>query len=406
MFSSKKVGHRHGILMPDKLLFDLAACQEQGGGPHGGSEYAISIFEFVLRRASIGTIEFFLDARRSIAPQIIDGIKARGFEIHEISGPRDLQRVLNCFQGGRFFSALADGYESLDFGDMHVVITIHGMRPVELPSDPKMLRYSKSSSRFIKDVARITFEKTYRNLRKRSFHRLTRLKCRQQTIIVPSYHTKYALLTAFDDLESSQIRVLASPPTIVCNTEPGVLGFDLEPRSYFLLVSGQRWVKNAFRAMQAFELLLSRLPSSQHKRLIIVGGAPARMNRHWKDVFAFLPYVDLPSLAALYANAFALLYPTLNEGFGYPPLEAMRFGTPVISSNVCSLPEVLGDAPLYFDPRNVEEITNRCYQLIDRRDLWGQLADRGRWHYAQMGDRQRVDLAALGDLLLDGLGHE
>ena len=61
-------------------------------------------------------------------------------------------------------------------------------------------------------------------------------------------------------------------------------------------------------------------------------------------------------LPAIYANALAFIYPSLHEGFGLPPLEAISCGTPVLLSNASSLPEVGGDAALYFDPLSVGAI--------------------------------------------------
>ena len=63
-----------------------------------------------------------------------------------------------------------------------------------------------------------------------------------------------------------------------------------------------------------------------------------------------LPFLSMSDLEHAYKNCHVLLYPSLFEGFGYPPLEAMRYGKPVICSNVCSMPEVLENAPIYFSP--------------------------------------------------------
>ena len=72
-------------------------------------------------------------------------------------------------------------------------------------------------------------------------------------------------------------------------------------------------------------------------------------------------YIDEADKGALYAGASALVFPTLYEGFGFPVLEAMHCGTPVIASNTSSLPELVGDAGLLVNPLDVEAITDAMH---------------------------------------------
>jgi glycosyltransferase involved in cell wall biosynthesis len=82
-----------------------------------------------------------------------------------------------------------------------------------------------------------------------------------------------------------------------------------------------------------------------------------------KDVIFldFVPHQDLP---VLYSGADIFVYPSLYEGFGLPVLEAMACGTPVICSNVSSLPEIAGDAAILVDPHHVEELSQAIYCLL------------------------------------------
>ena len=89
----------------------------------------------------------------------------------------------------------------------------------------------------------------------------------------------------------------------------------------------------------------------------------------------FVPQEDLP---ALYKNARMFIYPSLYEGFGLPVLEAMNCGTPVISSNSSSLPEVGGEAVEYFDPRNVEELTKKIKLLLNNESLRQEFIRKGK----------------------------
>ena len=87
---------------------------------------------------------------------------------------------------------------------------------------------------------------------------------------------------------------------------------------------------------------------------------------------------DDVKLAELYAGAAAFIYPSLYEGFGIPPLEAMSMGCPVVCSNTSSLPEVVGDAAETFDPHNVEQMRLAIEQVVGSPTLAEMLIERGR----------------------------
>ena len=73
-----------------------------------------------------------------------------------------------------------------------------------------------------------------------------------------------------------------------------------------------------------------------------------------KEKFHFLDYVDYATLENYFNDAFCFVYPSLNEGFGYPPIQAMKYGTPVIASAISSIPEVCQNAVCYFNPFSME----------------------------------------------------
>lgn len=90
-------------------------------------------------------------------------------------------------------------------------------------------------------------------------------------------------------------------------------------------------------------------------------------------------YISGPDtlLANLYHNAFAFVYSSKYEGFGIPPLEAMNYGCPVVASNSSSIPEIVGDAGLYFDPENLEELGEKLDQVVSNDDLRKELIKKG-----------------------------
>lgn len=135
--------------------------------------------------------------------------------------------------------------------------------------------------------------------------------------------------------------------------------YGLSPGGYLFAAGNQSPNKNIARLIEALAPLGEDAPA-----LVIAGGfAPgvsqARIAQ--TDRIRLVGRVSDAELQTLYANAQAFLWPSLYEGFGIPPLEAMSLGTPVLSSNTSAMPEVLGNAVRYFDPEDVPDIT-RCLQ--------------------------------------------
>ncbi|MEO5952981.1 MAG: glycosyltransferase family 1 protein, partial [Chloroflexia bacterium] len=95
------------------------------------------------------------------------------------------------------------------------------------------------------------------------------------------------------------------------------------------------------------------------------------------DLIKFADYVERDDLPALYSGALALTFPSLYEGFGLPALEAMSCGTPVISSNATSLPEVVGDAGILLDPNNVTAWADAVKQLATNKAMQTSLSKKG-----------------------------
>ena len=157
----------------------------------------------------------------------------------------------------------------------------------------------------------------------------------------------------------------------------------------FLLYAGTiRPQKNIPRLVEAFALLRGELeshPVYRDLRLIIIGDEVSRsasvrqavIQSRVEQVVRFLGFVPLDTLRIFYEAAAAFVFPSLYEGFGLPPLEAMASGTPVICSNVTSLPEVVGDAAYIVSPDNVFEIARGIREVLLDEELRRDLISRG-----------------------------
>jgi glycosyltransferase involved in cell wall biosynthesis len=151
------------------------------------------------------------------------------------------------------------------------------------------------------------------------------------------------------------------------------------PERYLLFVGTLQPRKNIARIVQAYGCWQSR-QSAPDVALVLAGQQGWLYDPAWtagvKGVI--LPgYVDDADVAALYSGASALLFPTLHEGFGFTVLEAMRCGTPVITSATSALPEVAGDAALLVNPRDVDEIAQAIERVLSDQGLRTDLISRG-----------------------------
>jgi len=151
---------------------------------------------------------------------------------------------------------------------------------------------------------------------------------------------------------------------------------------YILFVGTLQPRKNLIRLIEAFSNLQSPISNIQ---LIIAGKKGwlyeetfrqvEELGLEWKVVFTdYAPEGDLP---ALLSGASLFVFPSLYEGFGLPVLEAMACGTPVVCSNVSSLPEVAGEAAILVDPLDVEELATAMERVLGDEELRAELTERG-----------------------------
>jgi len=155
------------------------------------------------------------------------------------------------------------------------------------------------------------------------------------------------------------------------------------PERYVLFLSTIQPRKNVSRLIEAFVQLKREHPELPHK-LVLAGGLGwkyeeilARIHEHDGDV-VYLGHVRDEDRWPLYRGADLYVLPSVNEGFGLGVLEAFQCGVPVAVSNVSSLPEVAGDAAIYFDPYSPAEISAALWRGLSDPELRRELVARGR----------------------------
>ncbi len=154
-------------------------------------------------------------------------------------------------------------------------------------------------------------------------------------------------------------------------------------RPYLLFVGNVKPHKNLGALLEAFSLLKDKIPHD----LVLVGqkdgfitGDPLVFEKakSMKGRVHFTGLVTEALLGQYYAFADALVFPSLYEGFGLPPLEAMACGCPAVVSKTASLPEVCGQAAEYFDPNNIRDIAQKILKVLQSKKLREKLVKRGR----------------------------
>lgn len=160
--------------------------------------------------------------------------------------------------------------------------------------------------------------------------------------------------------------------------------------------------KNVAALIDAFgvlkeELLAAGFEKTSKIKLVISGARgwkyegilQAARNSKFKDEIIFTDFVNDEDKACLYALSSVFVYPSYFEGFGFPPLEAMASGIPVVSSNCSSMPEILGDAAVLIDPYRPYEITIVMKNLLLDQGLRQKYIEKGKERVSQMDERTR-----------------
>lgn len=374
------------------VLFDLSAVQENSSGKrHGGAKYGEIVFVRMLERGLRPAC--FYRSSLWINPSILETVNKNGLPLYDLDSS-SLDEIIIQSKCDILFSCLPTG-GILDIKDCKVKVILHGLRTIEEPLDPFFWKYKNNS---LKQKA-VFFLDSVLPTRLKTKEYLKYLTNPQIEVAVVSNHTANAIRVYFPEYGAHRLPVFYSPST----SSKTPCSKRVINEKFFLLVSGNRWEKNCLRAIMALDRLFKDGFLKDFK-VKVTGAKDACIYRYKiqnPDRFDFLGYVSESELEQLYHDAFVLLYPSLNEGFGYPPLEAMRYGVPVIASPFSSIPEVCQGAAIYFNPFSIEEIMNRALLISSNEELYDECMNRSLSQYETITDRQRADLDKLIDWIAE-----
>ncbi|MEN9698036.1 MAG: hypothetical protein RLZ56_1457 [Bacteroidota bacterium] len=231
-------------------------------------------------------------------------------------------------------------------------------------------------------------------------------------LIVPTQYAKQRILS-FENFDPQKICVVMEaaktlPLLNYPEAELEKVNASLVYRDYFLHVGVLEKRKNLVKLLEAFAFVYRNHPDYA---LVLVGNTPVKEKLNDAPAIAAaiqrlglekavvqLGYLDAANLACVYQSAFAYVFPSLNEGFGLPVLEAFHAGLPVICANNSALPEVAGEAALYFDPNNANDLAFCMEQYILNPKLRNQFIDKGQerfQHFSWKASAQSIHQALL-----------
>ena len=270
--------------------------------------------------------------------------------------PRELRRLkIDIFHGTNFLIPPLTGCKTVD--------TIYDLSTLVMPGQHKFL-HTLSHKMFLRNSLR-----------------------RADRLIAISEFTKREIVRLFPQYEGKISVALGAVSPGFVPIDDNVLLENVRskhhlPERFILFVGTLEPRKNISGLLRAYSSIRAQIPH----RLVVVGG------RGWKysDVFdliqkldlsdsvLFTDYIPLEELPAVYSLAEIFCYPSFYEGFGLPVLEAMACGTPVVTSDITSLPEVAGDSALLADPASPEEIAEGLLTLAQNENLRENLSEKGK----------------------------
>lgn len=384
------------------ILVNLNSSSKDTKNPfHGGNEYANRLVIEIIRANTTNTLYFYCFSEEFIDKNVLSIIKddkSNSIIVTQSKYP-NLDSAIKESNIKRLFDPLGVELAGVNLKEIEVVYTVHGLRPIELLTD--INEYHLESK--IKHIIKKLFSSYFNNKNKNKFRAVINLVATKKKLVVVSEHTKNSIITLFGT-KPDDISVFYSPEKKnqninIIDEKNFFLRTSIIPKDYFLLVSSKRWVKNTYRAVKAFDNLID---NGQLTKKIVLTGVNNKVKNivRNKEMFYFLDYVPSKELEILYKNAFCFVYPSLNEGFGYPPLEAMKYGTPVIASMITAIPEIVGEACLKFHPFSILELQARIFQLQNNENLRNNLQLLGEKRYELISKKQKEDLVKLVEIIL------
>ena len=377
------------------ILLDLIPFQHNGGIGGAASFTKAVCDEVCLRSGSDDSLFALYDSTQPVGRQYNCQEYARehGIQLLDLTTATISQHIAR--HGiNTLFLPIAQFYEkySLDGIGCKVVMGIHDIWDVEREDNHIELvvhdRTAETRWRWVKRMVN-TISGRFNRQQQAIYHHIMPLYAAPNTVaFTVSEYTRNALEYYFPQLADKDIHICYSP-TRKAAMQPEVENKTLreiiaEGRPYLLMLAANRRFKNVHVLTKVFKRLQADYPDLY----LITTKYGHSVHPHHIDI----PFLSDSDLEHAYQHAHALVFGSFFEGFGYPPIEAMRHGTPCVASNVTSIPEILGDAGIYFSPFYPADMYRAIKVVMNDRDCRKEQIQR---RYAEVLHRQQSDLEKL-----------
>ena len=358
-----------------RILIDLSIAHNNHGYVSGAGEYALAVFE-ELRKITEIELYIGLKATNSYA----DTLKNKIASLHSFEY-KDYQELQNNIIAQHidtvFFPQLLDEHINLCTSEsVRVIATLHDLGNIlEAELDNRSVKgrfydwtWKQRIKFYIKKVMRIS---------KIQYHIQKQCNVLQHfknlELITVSHYSK-TTIQYYLGYPSEKIHVFYSPMKIFQTCTSDKLSkklketYKIREKEYFLFCNASRTRKNNTIALLALDDFFSST-SCDYKAVIL--GCNKQYESYIskqiknKSQFVFLSYADSDLLENLYKFAHLFVFPSLIEGFGYPPIEAMKYGTNCAVSTACSIPEITQNGAILFDPLDKKSIELAYYLSFD-----------------------------------------
>ena len=372
------------------IVFELFTVQDVFKIRHdGGEQYTIAIFvEFSKRYDDICVCYNY---HKELDENLRKIIANNNYKTVNISSCNELVEYLTTCSNKNvfFYTGLASAFNNVDIPDNVTRIgTIHAVRMLACPSDVISIYYYEGIKKYkeiVRNLLKKYMLKRYRRYYKRCINNF-------DVIIVDTEHAKYDLKIFFpDEIENKDIKVYYAISPII---QASVNNRECFENDYIMMVAGGTWIKNCYRGVKALDELYSDGLLDVKTR--VYGDYPKGLRNkvNNRSMFEFYNYVSSEELDEAYKNCRLFMFPSLYEGFGLPPLEAMKYGkTCAISAHSC-LPEVYKNSVYYFNPYDINSIKNEVLYGIDNPKPYEDVLH----EYERISNKIRVDINRMCEL--------
>lgn len=374
----------------------------QGPILNGGAEFTVKILETILERFEKVNHEivFLFDSHipslyKYATPEFLQ--KKYNFSYADISLHKSIAAVISDYNIDVFFVGIGQRLEYYSLKDINckTFIVFHDLSNIEIEDNfLEYFLFLKLHKKSIKHLLKLIYKYLFFEATKD--HYINPFQFAQKdnvTIITVSEYSKTSINYYFPEVKKD-ILVIYSPEKVMLREEE-IENTELEEliqsqKKYFLILGADRPLKNVDFTSFVFEKFSQVYPEYF---LVTIGKSYEQFSNH-----IGLPYLSISDLENVMKNSYCLIYATLFEGFGYPPIEAMKYGKPILVSNVCSMPEILKDAPVYFSPFYKVDLMNALNKVITNYDFYSM---KSHLRYLEIKELQVKSLNKLVDMLLN-----